>query len=41
MKTTYRGVIRIERKSFERNTVQGYTGVPAQDRGGGGTVGAV
>jgi hypothetical protein len=25
---------------FERNTVQGQTGVPAQDRGGGGGVGS-
>jgi hypothetical protein len=40
MQTTYRGVIRTKRESFERNTVQGQTGVPAQERGGGGGVGA-
>jgi hypothetical protein len=40
MKTTYRGVIRIGRKSFERNTVEGQTGVHVQDRGGGGGVGS-
>jgi hypothetical protein len=40
MQTTCRGVICTDRKSFERNTVQGQTGVPVQDRGGGGTVGS-
>jgi hypothetical protein len=34
------GVIRTKRKSFEQHTVQGDTGVSAQDRGGGGTVGS-